>query len=107
MNVHLEINAYRKQSIERVFADAKEKYGLRYTRHKGKKRVQDEVLLVFACMNLKKMALWMTKIESKTVSLCASSFTKLVNFLQDSIVMRLKNEVLQPLRLKYPVLSIV
>ena len=51
----------RSLTIERVFADAKEKHGIRYTRRKGRKRVQDEILLVFACMNLKKMALWMAK----------------------------------------------
>lgn len=48
----------RKKTIERVFADAKEKHGLRFTRLKGKQRVQDETLLIYACMNMKKIALW-------------------------------------------------
>lgn len=52
-----ELYKKRSQTIERVFADAKEKHGLRYTKKRGKKRVRDEMLLLFACMNLKKMAL--------------------------------------------------
>jgi transposase len=48
----------RKETIERVFADAKEKHGMRYTNHRGKRAVTNWVLLKFACMNLKKMALW-------------------------------------------------
>ena len=55
---HQRYYALRKRTIERVFADAKEKHGLRYTRVKGKQKVQDETLLVYACMNLKKMAMW-------------------------------------------------
>jgi hypothetical protein len=55
---HARYYAKRKFTIERVFADAKEKHGLRFTRLKGLKRLQDELLLTFACMNLKKIALW-------------------------------------------------
>lgn len=50
----------RKETIERVFADAKEKHGMRYTRLRGLSRVTMEITLKFACMNLKKLAsrLW-------------------------------------------------
>ena len=48
----------RKQTIERIFGDGKEKHGLRYTRYKGIKKVQDYTYLVFACMNMKKIAIW-------------------------------------------------
>ena len=48
--------ALRKESIERVFADAKEKHGMRYTNHRGLARVTQWVTLKFACMNLKKLA---------------------------------------------------
>ena len=48
----------RSQTIERVFADVKEKHGLRFTRYKGIKKVLDETRLVFATMNIKKMAIW-------------------------------------------------
>ena len=48
----------RAQTIERVFADAKEKHGMRYTLHRGIARVQNWVMLKFAAMNLKKLAMW-------------------------------------------------
>ena len=47
----------RSQTIERVFADAKELHGMRYTRYRGLKKVRMELTLIFACMNLKKIAL--------------------------------------------------
>ena len=50
--------AMRKQTIERVFADAKEKHAMRYTHHRGLARVSHWVTLKFAAMNLKKLALW-------------------------------------------------
>jgi len=48
----------RSQTIERVFADAKEKYAMRYTRYKGLAQVKNWVRLKFAAMNLKKLAMW-------------------------------------------------
>ena len=48
----------RGQTIERVFADAKEKYAMRYTLFKGLTRVRNWVRLKFAAMNLKKLAMW-------------------------------------------------
>lgn len=50
----------RKETIERVFADAKEKHGMRYTRLRSVEKITMEVTLIFACMNLKKLAsrLW-------------------------------------------------
>ena len=51
----------RSQTIERVFADAKEKYGMRYTPYRGIKRVSMWVRLKFAAMNLKKLAMWRWK----------------------------------------------
>lgn len=47
----------RAETIERVFADAKEKHGMRYTTLRGKAKVTMQVLLTFACMNLKKLAI--------------------------------------------------
>ena len=51
--------AMRKESIERVFADAKEKHAMRYTHHRGLVRVSTWVRLKYAAMNLKKLAIWM------------------------------------------------
>ena len=47
----------RKETIERVFADAKEKHGMRYTTFRSLAQVTKWVKLKFACMNLKKFAL--------------------------------------------------
>ena len=47
----------RKETIERVFADAKEKHAMRYTHHRGLARVSAWVRLKYAAMNLKKIAI--------------------------------------------------
>ncbi|QOK28639.1 IS1182 family transposase [Cytobacillus oceanisediminis] len=48
----------RKETIERVFADAKEKHGMRWTTLRGLKKMSMQAMLTFAAMNLKKMANW-------------------------------------------------
>ena len=53
-----EIYRQRKETIERVFADAKEKHGMRYATMRGLAKIRMQVTLTFACMNLKKIALW-------------------------------------------------
>jgi transposase len=73
-----QIYSMRGQTIERVFGDAKEKHFMRYTQYRGNCRLSQQVtkgdgcgsqkwarlkmqvLLTFACMNLKKMAKWKT-----------------------------------------------
>lgn len=67
-----EIYGKRKETIERVFADAKERHSMRYTNYRGNKKVSDHVLLIFACMNMKKMANFMEKI-----ALIPSIFSKI------------------------------
>ncbi|UKI18767.1 MAG: transposase [Oscillospiraceae bacterium] len=51
-----ELYERRKETIERVFADAKEKYAMRYTPYRGLTQVTNWVRLKFAAMNLKKYA---------------------------------------------------
>lgn len=51
-----EIYQMRKETIERVFADAKEKHAMRYTHHRGLTVVTRWVRLKYAAMNLKKLA---------------------------------------------------
>ena len=51
-----ELYKRRKETIERVFADAKEKHAMRYTQYRGLAQVTNWVKLKFAAMNLKKMA---------------------------------------------------
>ncbi|MCG3229748.1 IS1182 family transposase [Bacillus subtilis] len=53
-----EIYAKRKETIERVFADGKEKHGMRWTTLRGLKKLSMQAMLTFAAMNLKKMANW-------------------------------------------------
>lgn len=48
----------RKETIERVFGDVKEKHGMRYTQLRGLLKVKMQAALTFACMNLKKLATW-------------------------------------------------
>ena len=54
--VYKELYRLRKEKIERVFADAKEKHGMRYTQYRGLAQVTNWVKLKFAAMNLKKLA---------------------------------------------------
>lgn len=50
--------ALRSQTIERVFADAKEKHAMRYTFYRGLSQVTNWIRLKYAAMNLKKLAVW-------------------------------------------------
>jgi hypothetical protein len=69
-----ELYRRRSETIERVFADAKEKHGMRYTRLRGLKRVHHHLMLLFAAMNLKKLALWKKKAGLLPPSDLLSSF---------------------------------
>lgn len=53
-----ELYAMRKETIERVFGDAKEKHAMRYTQYRGLARVTNWVRLKFVAINLKKLATW-------------------------------------------------
>ena len=53
-----DIYKLRSETIERVFADAKEKHAMRYTQLRGLAKVKMQVTLTFACMNLKKLTKW-------------------------------------------------
>lgn len=55
----------RSETIERVFGDAKEKHGMRYTQLRGRKKVSMQVILTFSCMNLKKLANWKWRRDGK------------------------------------------
>ena len=61
-----ETYALRSQTIERVFADAKEKHAMRYTPYRGLPAVTAWVKLKFAALNLKKFAIhkWMPPLFS-------------------------------------------
>jgi transposase len=53
-----QLYAQRKETVERAFADAKEKHGMRWTTLRGLKKVAMQAMLTFAAMNLKKLASW-------------------------------------------------
>lgn len=54
-----QLYAIRKETIERVFADLKEKHRTRWTTLRGLQKVALQTMLVFSAMNLKKLANWM------------------------------------------------
>lgn len=56
MPEYRELYSRRKETIERVFADAKEKHGMRYTHYRGITQVTNWVKLKYTAMNLKKYA---------------------------------------------------
>ena len=56
-----ELYGKRKETIERLFGNAKELHGFRYTQMIGKARMDMKAGLTFACMNLKKLAMMMKK----------------------------------------------
>ena len=76
-----ELYPKRSETIERIFGDAKEKHGMRYTQLKGLKKVTWEVLLIFTCMNLKKLANWLWKRDGKPSQKC-NIFEKILKWLK-------------------------
>ena len=78
-----QIYAQRKETIERVFADMKEKHGMRWTTLRGLKKVTMQAMLTFAAMNLKKLATWLWK----------SGRPKDKNFLYQFIINRSHNKL--------------
>jgi transposase len=70
--------AKRKETIERVFADAKEKHAMRYTQYRGLAQVTNWVKLKFAAMNLKKLAKWKWRasLALHTFLIFGSKYTK-------------------------------
>lgn len=48
--------SFRKEKIERSFADSKQLHGLRYCRFRGIQKASEQVLLTAACQNMKKIA---------------------------------------------------
>ena len=76
-----ELYKKRKETIERVFADAKEKHAMRYTHYRGLAQVQNWVKLKFAAMNIKKFAKrnWDDLLRSSHLSCLSDIFAFLFN----------------------------
>lgn len=85
-----DIYKLRCQTIERVFADAKEKHSMRYTQLRGLQKVKMQVTLTFTCMNLKKLTIW--KRRKGLLSPATSSiFRKFAYFLSYSLSCKQKS----------------
>ena len=57
----------RKETVERCFGSAKENHGFRYTNMKGLAKMRMKSALTFTCMNMKKLASILWKMDSKRV----------------------------------------
>ena len=58
--------AWRKQTIELSFADAKQLHGFRYARMRGNANMREQAFLTAAVQNMKKMALLLWKPLSRS-----------------------------------------
>lgn len=72
----------RKEKIERVFADAKEKHAMRYTPYTGLAQVSNWVRLKFATMNLKKLAKWKWKSTHNTLKNSTYLINLIINYIK-------------------------
>lgn len=81
---YAELYKMRKEKIERIFADAKEKHAMRYTPYRGLAQVNNWVRLKFAAMNLKKLAKWKWK-GNNTPSKLLGIFVYLTNMKKNPI----------------------
>nr|MBO1343076.1 transposase [Enterococcus sp. 665A] len=67
---HAELNRNlyprRKETVERVFADTKEKHGMRWTKYHGLEKVARHTKLTFVAMNLKELAICLQSEKSES-----------------------------------------
>ena len=62
-----QIYAKRKETVERVFPDAKEKHGMRWTNLRGLKKLSMQAMLIYNAMNFKKLANWTWNSRKRSV----------------------------------------
>lgn len=74
-----EIYDLRKETIERVFGDAKENHGMRFTHYNGKHLMEMKIGLTFACLNLKKLV--KMKIKYGLLQPILSHFFRILSYL--------------------------
>ena len=73
-----ELYQYRKQSIERSFADSKNNHGYRYAMYKGVKKNQNYTWLICAAQNMKIIAIKETKRRKRLLEETKSSLNILL-----------------------------
>jgi len=78
------IYSKRKETIERVFADMKEKHGMRWTTLRGLRKVSMQAMLVYACMNLKKLATWLWRSGGSKRGF--ATFLHIIALIQDKLL---------------------
>ena len=66
----------RKETVERIFGDCKEQHGLRFTRVRGLEKNSNQALLIFACHNLKKIAIWHSKADKDNENIAQNNTKK-------------------------------
>ena len=68
-----EVYNKRKETIERIFAVAKEHHCMRYTQQRGKAKMAMKVGLTFACLNMKKLVKILTRRKKNMLTSCRCS----------------------------------
>lgn len=79
----------RKETIERVYDNAKEKHGMRYTQYRRLAKVKMELNILFGCMNLKRTANWKWKYRTKPCCYMKFYCFNLINMKKDKLVKKL------------------
>ena len=79
----------RKETVERQFGSAKEFHGFRYTNMIGLSKMEMKAALTFACINMKKLAILLYKLDpNKDLTL-----NKLTTFLINTLKMQQTQEI--------------
>lgn len=79
----------RKETIERVYDNAKEKHEMRYTQYRRLAKVKMELNILFGCMNLKRTANWKWKYRTKPCCYMKFYCFNLINMKKDKLVKKL------------------
>ena len=79
-----ELNHYRKEKVERSFADSKQNHGYRYAMHRGLKKNQNYTWLICAAQNMKNISIKMEKVNEKPLT-NTSIFKHFIENIQKSI----------------------
>ena len=59
---------FRKEKVERSFADSKQNHGYRYAMHRGLKKNQNYTWLICAAQNMKNISIKMEKVDGKPLT---------------------------------------
>ena len=70
---------FRKEKVERSFADSKQNHGYRYAMYKGIQKNQNYTWLICAAQNMKNIAIKKEKVSGKTLT-NTSIYEKIINF---------------------------